>query len=119
MKTQFHKWRETPFEKLLFMNTTANTTNPGRYSAHNSRKAVNFYCAAPAARTVELAGDFNHWHPLPMERSLDGWWFATVELHHGHHTYRFLVDGQPMLDPHATGVVRDEEGRPASLVAVS
>jgi len=104
---------------MLFMNTTRNDSNQGRYSARNSHKPVNFYCAAPAAKLVELAGDFNHWHPLPMEKSLDGWWLARVELCHGHHQYRFLVDGKPMLDPHATGVVRDEQDEQASLIAVS
>ena len=103
----------------IFMNTMQNIPDHGRYFAHNSRKPVNFYCAAPAAKAVELAGDFNHWHPLAMQRSLDGWWFATVELCHGHHTYRFLVDGKPMLDPQATGMVRDEQDEQASLVAVS
>ncbi|MDR3459897.1 MAG: glycoside hydrolase family 13 [Verrucomicrobiae bacterium] len=101
------------------MNTTQNSPDHGRYSAHNTRKPVNFYCAAPAARAVELAGDFNHWHPLPMQRSVDGWWSAQVEMCHGHHQYHFLVDGKRMLDPHATGVVRDEHDEQVSLIAVS
>jgi len=119
MKTS-HKWAESHNEKLYFMNTTQQQNHqPSTYSAQNSHKPVNFYCAAPHAKVVELAGDFNHWHPFPMTRWLDGWWLAKVELHHGHHQYRFLVDGQPVLDPHATGIVRDEQGEPASLVAVS
>jgi 1,4-alpha-glucan branching enzyme len=99
-----------------------NTIQPNldeRYSAHHSHKPVHFFCAAPRAKLVELAGDFNHWHPFPMERSVDGWWLATVELSHGHHQYRFLVDGQPMLDPNAAGIVRDEHDERVSLVAVS
>ena len=102
----------------FFMNTIQHTNN-GRYSAHDSHKPVSFFCAAPQAKLVELVGDFNHWHPLPMSRSVDGWWLAQVELTHGHHQYRFLVDGQPMLDPHATGIVRDEHDDQASLIAVS
>jgi hypothetical protein len=35
---------------------------------------------------------------------LASWWFLQVELSHGHHEYRFLVDGKPVLDPHAAGV---------------
>jgi 1,4-alpha-glucan branching enzyme len=101
------------------MNMMNQAIAPGRYSAHNSHRQVNFFCAAPNAQTVELAGDFNHWQPFPMQRSLDGWWMASVELTHGHHQYRFLVDGRPMLDPRATGIVRDEQGERASLVAVS
>lgn len=98
---------------------TPQQNHSGPYSANNSHRAVSFYCAAPHARTVELTGDFNQWHPFPMKRSVDGWWLAQVELPHGHHQYRFLVDGQPTLDPHAMGIVRDENNEKASLVAVS
>jgi 1,4-alpha-glucan branching enzyme len=118
MKTS-HKWNESLNEKLFFMNNTQNYPDHARYSAKNSHKPVNFYCAAPNARLVELAGDFNHWHPLPMQRSVDGWWLAQVQLCHGHHQYRFLVDDRPVLDPHATGVARDEHGEQVSLIAVS
>ena len=101
------------------MNTASNYPDRTRSSAKNSHKPVNFYCAAPNAKTVELTGDFNHWRPFPMQRSVDGWWLAQVQLCHGHHQYRFLVDGKPVLDPHATGVVRDENDEQASLIAVS
>jgi hypothetical protein len=42
-----------------------------------------------------------------------------VPLHHGHHQYAFLVDGQMVLDPHAHGVARDRRGHKVSLLAVS
>ena len=91
------------------------------YSARNMAKPVNFYCAAPEAKAVYLVGDFNDWDPtsLPMERRVDGWWFLQVPLPHGHHRYRFLVDGQPVLDPQATGAARNEAKEEVSLVAVS
>ena len=101
------------------MSITQNYSHDARYCAENTHKPVNFYCAAPRARSVELVGDFNHWQPFPMKRSLDGWWLAQVQLCHGHHQYRFLVDGAPMLDPHATGVARDEQDEQVSLIAVS
>jgi 1,4-alpha-glucan branching enzyme len=118
MKTN-HKWNESINEKIFFMNNIQNDPSAVRYSAKNSVKPINFYCAAPRANLVELAGDFNHWHPLPMQRSVDGWWLAQVQLCHGHHQYRFLVDGKPMLDPHATGIARDEHDERVSLIAVS
>jgi 1,4-alpha-glucan branching enzyme len=100
------------------MNTTQHNHND-HISTHGQHRAVRFFCAAPKAKAVALVGDFNHWHPFPMTPSVDGWWQAQVELTHGHHQYRFLVDGEPMLDPHATGIVRDENNERASLVAVS
>ena len=113
-----HKWKETNNEKVYFMNTTAEN-NRTAYSAKNSIKAVNFFCAAPHAKTVELAGDFNLWQAFPMQRSYDGWWVAQLQLCHGHNHYRFLVDGKPMLDPQATGIARDEHNEKVSLIAVS
>ena len=114
-----HKWNESFNEKLFFMNTKQQIFGEERRPLKNTRQPATFYCAAPQAKLVELAGDFNHWHPLPMQRWLDGWWLARVELSHGHHHYRFLVDGKPMLDPQATGVARDEMDERVSLIAVS
>jgi 1,4-alpha-glucan branching enzyme len=89
------------------------------YSARNSLKPTNFYCAAPSARSVQIAGDFNYWHPVPMHQQVDGCWFVQLLLAHGHHQYRFLVDGQPTLDPQASGTTRDSDNQPVSLIAVS
>jgi len=82
---------------------------------------INFFCAAPNALSVYLIGDFNDWNRTshPMERQTDGFWLLQVPLSHGHHLYQFLVDGEPMLDPKAMGVVRNDWNEPASLIAVS
>ena len=92
-----------------------------RYSAKNMRKPVNFVCCAPQATSVCLIGDFNEWDASahPMLRQPDGAWLIQVPLHHGHHQYRFLVDGKPELDPRASGVARDRAGERVSLIAVS
>jgi 1,4-alpha-glucan branching enzyme len=90
-----------------------------RHSACHSLRPNHFYCRAPGAQSVEIAGDFNDWQPAPMSRRPDGCWYIQEMLCHGHHRYRFLVDGQPMLDPAATGVGRGENGEPVSLIAVS
>ena len=92
-----------------------------RYSAKKMAKPVNFFCRAPEAKAVFLAGDFNNWHPTvdPMKRQPDGVWFIQVPLHHGHHRYLFLVDGKPMLDPQAPGIDRNQRNKKASLIAVS
>jgi len=79
---------------------------------------VNFYYDAPRAQSVSLAGGFNHWRPQPMERREDGWWFVQTYLSRGFHQYRFLVDGQPVLDPSAPGVDRDEQNEPVSIAVV-
>lgn len=90
------------------------------FAAPKLTKPVNFICAAPSARNVHLSGDFNDWNPasLPMRRQPDGSWLIEVPLPHGHHQYRFVVDGRPVLDPKAQGLARGSKGERASLLAV-
>jgi 1,4-alpha-glucan branching enzyme len=111
----------TDFSIRFSMKNIEEQLNNHGYSAKNMAKPVNFYCWAPNAKTVHLAGDFNRWDPksFPMERRVDGWWFLQVPLTHGHHQYHFLVDGEPVLDPQATGVASNVANEEVSLVAVS
>lgn len=94
---------------------------PSRLQARPTRKPINFICLAPQAKAVCLAGDFNHWHPSshPLEQSVDGSWRLTLSLGHGSHHYQFMVDGQPMNDPRAQGVSRNNRGDRVSLLLVS
>ena len=92
-----------------------------RYSAKKMLKPVNFFCHAPAAAAVAVAGDFNGWDSTshPMRQGPDGAWHAQVPLHHGHHRYVFIIDGVPSLDPRAQGVSRNDRNERVSLMAVS
>jgi len=103
------------------MNTVHTPSAPSFLQPRKTVKPVNFYCSAPDATTVFLVGDFNDWNPTstPMRRREDGCWFVQVSLPHGHHQYRFLVDGRPTLDPMATGVAHGEANDAISLIAVS
>jgi 1,4-alpha-glucan branching enzyme len=94
---------------------------PDRYSAKKMAKPINFICVAPDAHQVHVTGDFNDWDPVahPMKRQPDGAWLLQVPLNHGHHHYRFLVDGKAVLDPRAQGIARDHQGEKASLISVS
>jgi len=94
---------------------------PSRYSAKAQTKPTNFYCNAPDATAVFIAGDFNDWDEKshPMHRQPDGTWFAQLALNHGHHHYWFVVDGKPTLDPRAQGIGRNEMNEKVSLIAVS
>lgn len=92
-----------------------------RYNAKRTVKPVNFFCLAPDARSVSVVGDFNKWSPNahPMKRQPDGSWSVQVALHHGHHTYQFLIDGQPTLDPRAQGISRNANNERVSMFSVS
>ena len=103
------------------MNAVLERPGTTYYSAKNSVKPVNFFFAKPDAAAVNLMGDFNSWDPksLPMEKRVDGWWFIQVPLAHGHHTYLFVVDGLPTLDPQSAGTVQTDRYDRASVIAVS
>jgi 1,4-alpha-glucan branching enzyme len=62
---------------------------------------VPFSFAAPRARQVSLAGDFNNWNPedMPMYKSSNGVWYLSVSLTPGCHEYRFIADGVWQDDP--------------------
>jgi len=92
-----------------------------RYSAKGSTRTINFLFLAPQAEEVSVVGDFNDWNPRanPMDRQPDGGWIARIPMHHGHHRYLFMVDGERMLDPRAHGQARMENNEKVSLVAVS
>ncbi|MFM8468773.1 MAG: glycoside hydrolase family 13 [Limisphaerales bacterium] len=91
------------------------------YSGKAFTKPVNFFCTAPGAKEVFIAGDFNEWNPAahPMQRSPDGNWVVQLTLTNGHHRYWVLVDGVPTLDPRAQGVSRNEKNERVSLISLS
>jgi 1,4-alpha-glucan branching enzyme len=103
----------------LIMNAIDEKRVGGIPVGRQAASPVHFYHHAPQAQLVELAGDFNHWRPYPMEQRDGGWWFLEVMLSAGHHQYRFLVDGRPVLDSRAMGIARNELNETVSVVAVS
>jgi 1,4-alpha-glucan branching enzyme len=66
----------------------------------------------PVKEDVEqvcLAGDFNGWVPMPMEKMDDG--FQTiVDLSPGEYQYKFIVDGEWVEDPAAEKMMPNEFG---------
>jgi 1,4-alpha-glucan branching enzyme len=105
----------------MYSSSAPSSGSANRYSAKKNKKPVNFACVAPEAKSVALIGDFNDWHPNanPMTHRPDGTWTAQVQLSHGPHRYLFFVDGQPVNDPKAQGIVRNEKNERLSLITVS
>jgi 1,4-alpha-glucan branching enzyme len=66
----------------------------------NLRK-VKFSFESANAREVLLLGDFNNWDPQahPMKNDGNGRWNRTVMIPFGKYEYKFLADGQWLLDP--------------------
>lgn len=82
---------------------------------------VRFVIAAPGARSVSLAGDFNGWsrNATPLE-DVDGrgQWSVTLTLPPGRHEYAFVVDGERWVADPFAAVTRDEFGQESSVVRV-
>jgi len=72
---------------------------------------VEFRLKAPKAKSVALAGDFNHWsaQSLPLYKNRKGDWEVLVPLPPGKYEYAFVVDGAWLADPKARETARRED----------
>jgi hypothetical protein len=67
-------------------------------------------------KSVEVAGDFTGWLPLPLY-SIAGRFSRRVAISPGRYQYRFIVDGEWMLDP-SNGITEDSSSGRANNVLV-
>jgi len=73
------------------------------YGVNQINEALVFVTLYPRATTVEIAADFNNWHPekTPMQKVGEkGVWQAEMKLAPGKYRYRLVVDGQWQQDPY-------------------
>ena len=74
---------------------------------------VTFSYVSPSAKEVQLIGDFNAWgsYPLTLSKSENDIeiFNLTLALPKGKYKYRFLVDGQNVLDESAAKINLDGE----------
>ena len=77
-------------------------TRPARpVSSANSLIPVRFEYSDRAARYVSVAGEFNGWNAANHQLSLEkvGLWSAELRIPAGEYAYKFVVDGNWILDP--------------------
>jgi chromosome partitioning protein len=85
-------------------------------------KGVVFAYKNPAARRVQLAGDFNDWVPdkgVETRQGPDGIWEKIVRLGPGVYQYRYFVDGEWQPDPSNPRRVQGPAGGTNSVLIVS
>jgi len=82
---------------------------------------VRFEFTHPTAKTVSVAGCFNHWQPeaKALHPSGGGRWLKETALSPGTYEYRFIVDGQWMPDPSAPESVPNPYGGRNSVLRVT
>lgn len=88
------------------MNLLENTQLYRTYGAHPAGQGWTFRVYAPNAREAALAGDFNRWQPVPMERQGSDWVLAVPDAQPGQ-CYKYVItgaDGQVRwkADPYGT-----------------
>jgi 1,4-alpha-glucan branching enzyme len=82
---------------------------------------VRFEFTNPNAKSVCVAGSFNHWRPenKTLHSSGVGNWWKETALAPGTYEYCLIVDGQWMTDPLARESVANPYGGRNSILTVS
>ncbi|MEK7288463.1 MAG: glycogen-binding domain-containing protein [Elusimicrobiota bacterium] len=59
---------------------------------------ILFTCVNYRAKEVFLAGEFNSWSPIKMNKEKPGTWRAGIEITPGTYRYHYLVEGKKTPD---------------------
>ncbi len=70
------------------------------YAAGTKKGTVRFsFKPAIAAKSIGLAGNFNDWQIVKMVKQKNGGYAVSMSLPPGSYEYKFVVDGQWIVDP--------------------
>ncbi len=73
----------------------------------------------PEASVVVLSGSFNNWHQSQLLFGREGdEWVCRIDLDPGVYTYKFVVDGNWLLDPSNPDTQEDEAGNVNNVIEV-
>lgn len=101
-------------------NSVQTTTNLQTNGFENSTQVVSeteseiwirFVYFAEDAERIEVAGDFNEWDPIPLNREFIGdqqVWTGLVPVTRGEHRYMFLKNGEEWLTDPLADIKRDD-----------
>lgn len=84
------------------------------------RPNAKFMFYAPGAKRVFVSGEFNAWSPeaTPLARQGNGLWETGLVLKPGQYQYKFVADGQWLLDPNASETLPNGFGSVNSVIQV-
>lgn len=95
--------------------TGDHTVSPGRTVQPVSESAdqvwLRFVFVDDDAQTVEVAGDFSDWEPIPLtKQTVNGEqiWTALVSMERGEHRYMFVKDGEEWVTDPLAPVQRED-----------
>ncbi len=90
-------------------------------SASAGRKRIAFQVTAPIGSDVSVAGSFNGWQPQPLtpgrgKGSVS--YSRNFFLSPGTHQYKFIINGEWLLDPTCPESVQNDYGSLNSVLKV-
>jgi 1,4-alpha-glucan branching enzyme len=89
------------------------------YQMGQKKGSVSFKVSGSGkAAKVAVAGDWNGWKPEAMKKQKDGSYAVTLQISPGRHEYKFILDGNWVHDPDATGVITNIFGSLNSVAVV-
>jgi len=80
-------------------------------SPHDAGITVShrFIIYRPDVTRVELAGSFNEWRPIPLEKiGESGYWEVTMDLPRGEHRFSYILEGDRKY-PDPTVITREQD----------
>jgi len=80
--------------------------------------SVRLVVVAPAAATVELAGDFTDWQPVQLHRNAEGTWETVRKIPSGVHRFNIRIDGSGWFAPAGTTRATDDFGGEVGIITV-
>lgn len=109
------KWMEDPDNIDKVVNEF------GEYNSHIDIKEYTTFKLSGYndAREVILTGSFNNWdeHEIKMLKMDDGWKYV-IPLSGGKHHYKFIVDGEWIVDPNNSVMEYDDNGHINSVCMI-
>jgi len=85
-------------------------------TAADGHQRVTFY--VPGAHQVAIAGEWNDWTPVSLERVEDSRWRAELALGIGTHRFSLVVDGKRWMVPPGVATLPDDMGGSVGLLIV-
>ena len=88
-------------------------------SVESLAKEITFAINAPNAKDIYIVGDFNHWkidNESRLSRTQDGKWEKRLGLSAGRYKYKFVIDGEWVLDSQNSERIQNAFGTFDSII---
>lgn len=98
--------------------TAPPSRRPGRpiYVVEHPGEEIRF--SIPAARRVDVVGDWTGWQPVPLSQGYDGQWVLPIRLPPGTYRFNLVLDGKRWIVPPGVAPVDDGLGGQTGLLIV-